>query len=153
MLCSSGTKDNLQCKLTAVIRRQPCSVAVVPKLHKTSYEPRILSWASVARLLCSKAARTMVRWVGLHALYLEDEQFWNMRYWRLGGALVNRCFARITCWQWVSAAAANPEATVSLRRTIMHINVCSDRVPWSDSKQKKFSDWGYIRTSKYASHS
>ena len=28
MLCSSGAKDNWQCKLTAVIRRQPCSVAV-----------------------------------------------------------------------------------------------------------------------------
>ena len=28
MLCSSGAKDNWQCKLTAVIRRQPCSVAL-----------------------------------------------------------------------------------------------------------------------------
>ena len=34
MLCGSGAKDNWQCKLTAVIRRQPCSVAVAPKLRR-----------------------------------------------------------------------------------------------------------------------
>ena len=32
MLCSSKATDKLQCKLTAVIKRQPCSVAVIPKL-------------------------------------------------------------------------------------------------------------------------
>ena len=31
MLCSSKATDKLQCKLTAVIKRQPWSVAVIPK--------------------------------------------------------------------------------------------------------------------------
>ena len=31
-----STKDKLQYELTAVIGRQPCSVAMVPELHATS---------------------------------------------------------------------------------------------------------------------
>lgn len=38
MLCSSGAKDNWQCKLTALLRRQPCSVAVAPKLSHLSHQ-------------------------------------------------------------------------------------------------------------------
>ena len=38
MLCSSSAKDNLQCTRTAVIRGQPYSVAVVPKLSHSNKE-------------------------------------------------------------------------------------------------------------------
>ena len=36
VLCSSGVKDNWQCKLLAVIKRRPCFVAVVSKLSLVS---------------------------------------------------------------------------------------------------------------------
>ena len=52
MLCSSGAKDNWQCKLTAVIRRQPCSVAVAPKLSHLSHKCKPCSVAMWQAMLC-----------------------------------------------------------------------------------------------------
>ena len=53
MLCSSGAKDNWQCKLTAVIRLQPCSVAVAPKLSHLSHQCTLT--AVIRRQPCSVA--------------------------------------------------------------------------------------------------
>ena len=68
MLCSSGAKNNWQCKFTAVIRRQPCSVAVAPKLSHLSHQckpcsvamapgssPLLFSVCSVCCMLCRRA--------------------------------------------------------------------------------------------------
>ena len=68
MLCNRGAKDNWQCKLTAAIRRQPCSVAVAPKVSHLSHQckpcsvamapgssPLLFSVCSVCCMLCRRA--------------------------------------------------------------------------------------------------
>ena len=74
MLCSSGAKNNWQCKLTAVIRRQPCSVAVAPKLSHLSHQCKPCSVAMAPAsspniLFCDDHRELISLWVeSLHAL-------------------------------------------------------------------------------------
>ena len=74
MLCSSGAKDNWQCKLTAVIRRQPCSVAVAPKLSHLSHQCKPCSVAMAPAsspniVFCDDHRELISLWVeSLHAL-------------------------------------------------------------------------------------
>ena len=60
MLCSYSAKDNLQCKLTGVMRRQPCSVAMVSMLCSNGSNALALQNSKKppsASLLCSSSAK------------------------------------------------------------------------------------------------
>ena len=64
MLCSSGAKENWQCKLTAVIRRQPCSVAVAPKLSHLSHQCKACSLAMTPASVCMSCHTGLPPWTG-----------------------------------------------------------------------------------------
>ena len=61
MLCSSGAQNNWQCKLTAVIRRQPCSEAVAA--HCGDQTTAMLcssgSKAQATAMLCSSGSKAL----------------------------------------------------------------------------------------------
>ena len=81
MLCSYSAKDNLQCKLTAVMRRQPCSVAMVSNglfpidsIARNAARTDVDKPKELASTHHAKASKNHARWC--RARYFSQTQDW-----------------------------------------------------------------------------